>query len=420
MKSKRRFLIAPVLLLILILAGWYYYQPGSILRGRSSSGSASGTIEAERLAVTTQVSGRVVEILVREGDRVAAGAVVARLDSDAANAEVARARAALAEAQARRDLARNGARPEDKSQADAIVAQAMAARNGAKQAVENAQTILMNPQELNARIDTVRAQIAVASQQMEAARAQEAQAIVARDKYLGDGSALGKTMLASYDLQVQATQESILAATAQRDGAQIVLNDLRRILERPLDLQTQVHQAEGHYQEAEAAIKVAQAARDLVYAGATEQDLAITEAAVRQAQGVLNAAQVQLEKLTLRAPAAGQVSQRFIQVGQVLAPGTSAFTLVNSDRVTLTLYYPEDRIGDVYLDQPARVSIDSFPGRTFDGKVAFISAQAEFTPRNVETIEGRVSQVFAVKIRLDNSDYALKPGMPADAVLATR
>jgi HlyD family secretion protein len=136
-----------------------------------------------------------------------------------------------------------------------------------------------------------------------------------------------------------------------------------------------------------------------------------------QAQAAEKGAQARVDKLSLRAPANGRISTRPAQIGQVLSPGTVAMTMVNPDKLTLTVYVPQDRLGKIRAAQNARVTVDSFPGHMFNGHVTFISPQAEFTPKNVQTVEGRASQVFAVRIQMDNSENLLKPGMAADAVL---
>lgn len=418
-KTHRRQIPIIVVAIIVLVVIWNFVLSLPFVRAILPGGAlqASGTIEAEQVSVTSDVGGRVVEILAKEGDLVDTDTIVVRFDSESAAADLARTQGALAEAQARRDLTKNGARAEDKAQADAVLTQAIAARDGAKRAWEDALTILKNPQELNAKIDQARSQVAVAEQQIEAGKAQQAQAEAMRSKYHGRGSDLEKTFYASFDLQVQAAQENIAAAMAQRDGALTLLNDLLTIREHPLDLQMQVHQAEARYREVDAAAQVAQAARDLIYAGATKEDLAIAEAGVAQAQAGVNVAQARFDKLSLRAPAAGRISKRSINVGQVIAPGTTAMTIVDTNRLTLTVFVPEDRVGRVRAGQSARVLVDSFPGRIFNGRVTFISPQAEFTPKNVQTAEGRASQVFAVKIRLENSENLLIPGVPADAVI---
>jgi multidrug resistance efflux pump len=101
------------------------------------------------------------------------------------------------------------------------------------------------------------------------------------------------------------------------------------------------------------------------------------------------------------------------------APGAALLTLADLDQVRLVIYVPEDQIGRVHLGQPFDVSVDGFPGRVFSGRVIYTSPQAEFTPKNVQTRDARVNQVFAVKLALDNPEHALKPGMPADAAART-
>ena len=89
--------------------------------------------------------------------------------------------------------------------------------------------------------------------------------------------------------------------------------------------------------------------------------------------------------------------------------------MADLDTVTLTVYVPEDQLGLVKIGQEVRVMVDSYPERTFHGEVVYIAAKAEFTPKNVQTKEERVTTVFAVDVKIPNPDHALKPGMPADA-----
>lgn len=406
--------------IIVIVLLWNFISSLSFVRALSLSGEyrATGTLEADSSSVTVDIGGRVVKLLAQEGDIVEAGAILIQLDSDSAQADLARAQGVRAEAQAKRDLAKNGARAEDKTQADAGLAQAIATRDGAKKAWDDALAILRTPQDLDVKLINARAQVTIAEQQIESAKAQQTVAESAQSRYRGRGSDLEKTMYASLDLQIRGAQENVAAAMAQRDGALTALNELLAVHDNPIDLQAQVHQAEARYHDAEAAAQIAQATRDLVYNGASKQDLAMAEAGLAQAFAAEKAAQARVDKLSLRAPSAGRISKRSAQIGEVLAPGTTAMTMVNTEKITLTVYVPQDRIGKIRLGQTARVSVDSFPGRAFDGRVTFISPQAEFTPKNVQTVEGRASQVFAVKIRLDNAENLLRPGMSADAVIA--
>ena len=92
------------------------------------------------------------------------------------------------------------------------------------------------------------------------------------------------------------------------------------------------------------------------------------------------------------------------------------FVIADLSQLTLTVYAPEGRYGEVTLGQNVQVTVDSFPGQTFTATVSHIADQAEFTPRNVQTQEGRKTTVFAIKLTLDDTDGKLKPGMPADVV----
>ena len=107
---------------------------------------------------------------------------------------------------------------------------------------------------------------------------------------------------------------------------------------------------------------------------------------------------------------------RNAEPGSVVNAGAVLLTLGRLDELTITVYVPEDRIGEVILGQTANVSVDSFPGVVFNAAVTYISDQAEFTPRNVETVSGRKNTVFAVKLSLKDTTGRLKPGMPADVI----
>jgi multidrug efflux pump subunit AcrA (membrane-fusion protein) len=119
----------------------------------------------------------------------------------------------------------------------------------------------------------------------------------------------------------------------------------------------------------------------------------------------------------IRTPLAGVVLERDLEPGEIALPGSTLITVGDLTRLTLTVYVPEDRYGQINLEQEYPVAVDSFPGRNFSGKVTYISDQAEFTPRNVQTVQGRKATVYAVRLSLDNPDLALKPGMPADVNL---
>ena len=116
----------------------------------------------------------------------------------------------------------------------------------------------------------------------------------------------------------------------------------------------------------------------------------------------------------------GVILSRNVEPGEFVQPGATALSMANLNNLTITVYVPEDRYGQIYLDQDANVSVDSFPGQTFKATVSYISDQAEFTPRNVQTVEGRSSTVYAIKLKVIDPEGKLKPGMPADVVFITK
>ncbi len=374
--------------------------------------TASGTIDAETVAITSEYGGRVQEILVDEGDSVSKGAVLIRLDTSLIDAQIGEAEAAVLAAQAQLDHVKAGARPEEIQIAEAALAQALAQRDGARRAWENAQAIMENPQELDDQIDQARGKVRLAEQAVEQAKARLHAAQARRDGYPNPSSEY--VVAQGY---VEAAQAALAQAQAQYAGARQALQHLLDMRENPIELEAEVHATEAAYYQAEAAVGAAQAKLDLLKAGPTPEEVAVAEANLQQALAALEALELQREKLVLRAPVEGLVVSRSIEPGEIAAPGATLLRLADLDQVKLTIFVPETQIARVRLGQPVEVSVDAFPDRAFPGKVTFIAHSAEFTPRNVQTQEDRAHLVFAVKVSLDNPEHLLKPGMPADATL---
>ncbi len=401
---------------------------------------ASGFIEAEEVAIAPELGGRVVELLVEEGDEVEAGQVLVRLDGTLLEAQIAAAQAALDVAQAQLAQAKAGARLEQIRKAEAQLAQAEAARDGAYQAWQDAIAIRDNPQELDAQIAQARAQVAAAEAALAQAVALEDAAEIAQDAFFDAQEALDEARrqieqipeplrppLPWLPLEAHLTPNAywkawvgVNTAQAALDGARAALADLYALRNDPQQINAQVNTARAQYEAAEAAVQMAQAQLDALRAGATAEEIAVAEAQVQQAQAALDALLVLRDKLTLVAPVGGLVLGTSIHRGELAAPGATLLTLGDLDEVTLTVYVPENRLGQVTIGQRVQVQVDSFPGRVFTGTVVAIASKAEFTPRNVQTQEERVNMVFAVDVQIPNPDHALKPGLPADAVFVTQ
>ncbi|MFL7795142.1 MAG: HlyD family secretion protein [Anaerolineae bacterium] len=431
---KRKILIGIVVGVAIIgaaVAGIYFFvlTPTS---NPSEAGDlvASGFIEADEVAIAPELGGRVLELLVEEGDEVEAGQVLARLDGTLLEAQIEAAQAGLDMAQAQLAQAQAGARPEQVQKAESDLAQAQAGRDGAYQGWQDLIALRDNPQRLDAQIALTQAQVAAAKAALDQAVAYKDMAEIAYNNY---GDALDKLndippeyrpgLPMGFHLIPNAYWKAwvgVNTAGAAYDGAVAALNDLYRIRDNSQELNAQIAAAEAQYKAAEAAVGMAQAQLNALEAGATAEEIAIAEAQVEQALAAVEALTVLRDKQTIVAPVGGVVLEVSIHEGELAAPGGTLLTLGDLDQVTLTVYVPESKLGFVNIGQEVEVSVDSFPGRTFTGEVVAIADEAEFTPRNVQTQEERVNMVFAVEVRIPNpasEDHPLKPGLPADAVI---
>jgi HlyD family secretion protein len=150
---------------------------------------------------------------------------------------------------------------------------------------------------------------------------------------------------------------------------------------------------------------------------ARPEEIRAAEARLAQAVAAADLLRKTIADCTIVSPVAGIVTRRPVEAGELVSPGTTVLTVSELDRVHVMLFVTEKELGRVRLGGETDVMIDAAPGRVFKGWVTFISPEAEFTPKNIQTKEDRVKLVFGVKVEIPNPDGALKPGLPADAVI---
>ena len=160
--------------------------------------------------------------------------------------------------------------------------------------------------------------------------------------------------------------------------------------------------------------KSAQEALSLAQEGARKGDIKIGEHRVEQAKAGLAASETRSKDTVIYAPIAGVVLRKNVEVGETVSQGIPVFTIGDLKSPWIKVYVKEDKIGLIKLGQKAQISVDSYKDKTYEGVVSYISSEAEFTPKTVQTPEERVKLVFGVKIRIKNENDELKPGMPAD------
>jgi membrane fusion protein YbhG len=136
---------------------------------------------------------------------------------------------------------------------------------------------------------------------------------------------------------------------------------------------------------------------------------------LQRAKKILALAEIQVGYATLVSPLSGSVLSENVEGGEYVSPGTPVVTIGDLENAWLRAYIDETDLGRIKLGQEAQVTIDTYPGKTYDGRISFISEKAEFTPKTVQTEKERVKLVYRIKINISNSHMELKPGMPADA-----
>lgn len=148
-----------------------------------------------------------------------------------------------------------------------------------------------------------------------------------------------------------------------------------------------------------------------------EREIEVAEAQYAAAKAALDLAEIQLGYTQLKSPFEGTIMNRNVEPGEVVASGREVFSLADLSEVELKIFVDETDMGKVKPGQHAKVKIDTFPGKTYEGTVSFISSEGEFTPKIIQTHKERVRLVYLVKISIPNPERELKPGMPADAWL---
>lgn len=429
----RRVPLVPILL-VLVLAGYGTFW----LAGRRGTDGAyiegSGTIEATVVHIAAKMPGRISGILAASGDRVQAGSVVVRLETQEVDAQVAQAQAAVAAARVRVSQAEVALRMQRKQSAS-TVDQADAAKAAALARVPQArEAALLQQDQSEQQVAAARAALAAAEAaqaSVSASRAairanlKKAQADLGRASALyRDGAIAAQAVdAARTTVEVLAAQEDAAASQEAAAARQVEQARAALALAEAAARQVRIRQgdvavAEAGAGQAEAAAAGARASLDLV--AAREQDLAAARAALTQAEAALRLALAVRANAVLISPISGVVLSRGVEPGEVVAAGVPAMTVADLSSVWLRIYVPQAQLARVRIGQQALVFVDAFPGRAFQARVTEIASEAEFTPRNVATREERAKLVFAIRLGLPNPEGLLKPGMPADGRIDAR
>jgi multidrug resistance efflux pump len=378
--SFKKTILFGILILIAIAAfmTWRYVSA----REPANRLILSGTIEADEIHVGSKVGGRIAEVFVKEGQQIKVGDPLMRFDSYDLTAKRNDALAAIAAADANLQKLQNGSRPEEiaeaRAQAEAAWMAYEQARNGSR------------PQEIRAaqnELDAANADYEVAKSNFARIEQLTKDGVVSRQDYDNAKGNLDR-------------------ARGRRDAAKERLDMLREGTRRE-----EIARAEREY-------KQATARKQLMERGSRKEDIDAAQAQLTRARAALEQIETQMNELEVKAPADAYVEVFRVRPGDLITANSPVATLVEIDRLWVQVYVPEPEKGFVQREQDVNVTVDSFPKERFKGKVESISSRGEFTPRNVQTREERTHQVFAVRVRLDNSSRKLSAGMAADVAIA--
>jgi len=235
-----------------------------------------------------------------------------------------------------------------------------------------------------------------------------------RDRQLALGLA------GSREQEVEAARQAVLDAQADLEQRKKDFARYQALLEKDeIPAQTR-DQAATSVTRAQAAFDRAQQIYGQLKEGTRREELAVDRANLQQADQNLHLSRIRLSYTVLRAPFNGVVLTRQAELGEVVSPGAPIVTLADLDHIWLRIYVPETDLGKVCWGQEVEVRTDTYPDKRYRGRVSSISSEAEFTPKSVQTEKERVTLVYRVKVDVENPNYALKPGMPADAYIKVK
>ncbi|MHB8347986.1 MAG: HlyD family secretion protein [Acidiferrobacterales bacterium] len=240
------------------------------------------------------------------------------------------------------------------------------------------------------------------------------------DRYYGQQLQIDRSNLNVARAQVAVARNNLAAAVSTVASDRFNLEQTRRDLDRD---RAQLKYGAVSRQVYEQAVTnrgqaAATLARDLALVGVARENIRLARANLAAARARVHLGQVTLSYTTLKAPFGGVLAVREAEPGELAAPGVAIFTLDDLDHVWLRAYVNEINLGQVRLGEPVTVTTDTYPGKIYHGRIAFISSQAEFTPKTVQTHAERVSLVYRIRIDIANPTHDLLPGMPADSTIA--
>ncbi len=369
---KRAFVLVALALVLGAALVWSQSRPEPL--------KVSGFVEADEIRVGSRVGGRVREVAADEGQRVSAGELLVQLEPFDLEEQRSQAAAMLGEKQAEAAKLTAGFREEEVAQA--------------AHRAEQLEAVLLK---LKAGPRKQEIAAAIARKQLAEAELERTRTAHARVESLFKSGASTQDDLDKATTDLRVARATVAVRTEE-------LNLLEEGT-RPEEIA-----------EAEARVKEAAEAFQLAKNGYRAEEIAAAKAATASARAALAAIESRLKELDIVAPVDGTVEAVDLQPGDLVAANAPVVSILDRRRLWVRAYVPENHL-NLKSGQTVDVTVDSFPGKRFQGTITFIARQAEFTPGNVQTPEERSKQVFRIKVTMHDPEGVLRPGMAADVWL---
>jgi HlyD family secretion protein len=217
---------------------------------------------------------------------------------------------------------------------------------------------------------------------------------------------------------VQKAQEALLEAEILFGNAKREYERVQKLYADKVAPEQSRDSIETNYKSALKRYERAKQDYQMLQSGYRAEDIAAGQAARDCAEAAVNLVKRRIKDATVASPGKGIISERYVEPGELVSVGSVMFSIIDLQDMWIMAYVSEKNLGKVKIGQAAAVSVDSFPDRKFAGKVIYISPEAEFTPKNIQTKEERVKLVYGIKVQIQNDEELLKPGMPADVAIA--
>lgn len=374
---KKFIIVAGVVILLVGAAGaaWYFRLFGT----NGSALSLPGTVEIQEVRLGSKIGGRVAAVYTYETEHVKPGQELVRFETPELETQREQLLAKLKAAEADLLKARTGPRPEEKEEAKALF-------DAAEARWRKIQTGWRDEQKRQAKNEMEAAEAELTQAKADFAR-------IDRLYQMGSVAATRSEWETTRSLKDRA-QKRFDATQANYD---MLMNGSRQ--EDKDEATAEVARAKAHY--------------DLLKKGTRAEDKTIAEAQVEEIRGKLKEVETNIREATVRAPEAAVVEVLNVRPGDLVQPGQPVVRVLRSADLWVKVFVPETDLGKVKPNQAVEVTIDSHPGQRFAGTVEQIANASEFTPRNVQSLDERRHQVFAIKVRVPNTDGTFKAGMAA-------